>query len=315
MRAFLPVVLLVAGCGANSIEDGCKNHIAGQSGSAPEELEIFSRITCYRKYVGLDQARIVTNITEAAESHAYYLEQNEVLTVDPYSWPYESPSGVGFTGEDSFARLDASQYFVETTATAFVWEVLLLVEEDFSYEELIDEYMIDPFFRDAFLAPSWEGGGYAEGTDPTWGRFGYMNIVLYFPSGSRTTRPVVYPQDGQEDVPTTWVRTFEDAAIQLPSEVGFPISFTAGSARITSGINPLEVQVKHSTITGPDGEVEHQVLLPGYYAGGVNWSTAILVPVEPLQPDSTYTVEAELSWIDQQSRKEELTFTTAADPA
>ena len=311
MRAsLLPVVWLVAGCGADSIEDGCKNHIAGQAGSSPEELAIFSRITCYRKYVGLDQARIVTNITEAAENHAYYLEQNQVLTNDPYNWPYEYAGGVGFTGEDSFARLDASQYFVETTATAFVWEVLILVEDDFSYEQLIDDYMVDPFFRDAFLAPSWEGGGYGEGTDPTWGRFGYMNIVLYFPSGSRTTRPVVYPQDGQVDVPTTWVRTFEDAAMDLPVETGMPISFTVGSARITSGINPLEVNVKSSSIRGPSGELEHQVLLPGYYAGGVNWSTAILVPVQPLEPNTTYDVEVELSWIDQNSRKEELSFTT-----
>jgi hypothetical protein len=310
MRASLLPVVLVAGCGADSIEDGCKNHIAGQAGSTAEEVAIFSRITCYRKYVGLDQARIVTNITEAAEAHAYYLEQNQTLTNDPYNWPYEYPGGVGFTGEDSFARLDASQYFVETTAQAFVWEVLILVEDDFSYEALVDDYMIDPFFRDAFLAPSWEGGGYGEGTDPTWGRFGYMNIVLYFPSGSRTTRPVVYPQDGQTDVPTTWVRTFEDAAMDLPVETGMPITFTVGSARITSGINPLEVNVKHSSIRGPSGELEHQVLLPGYYGGGVNWSTAILVPVQPLEPDTTYDVEVELSWIDQNSRKEELSFTT-----
>src|SRR5262245_63946861 len=95
MRASMPLLSFVAACGADSIDDACKNHIAGQGGSSSEEVEIFSRITCYRKYVGLDQARIVNNITDAAASHAYYLEQNQILTVDPYSWPLEVPSGIG----------------------------------------------------------------------------------------------------------------------------------------------------------------------------------------------------------------------------
>jgi hypothetical protein len=318
MRSTLPVLLALSACGPDSVDEACKNHVAGQSGSSEEETAVFSRITCYRKYVGLDQARINDRVSEAAAGHAEYLEQNQTLTSDPYNWPYENAGQPGYLGETSFDRLDATQYFVEgVTDTAFVWEILMSLDSvqadgdpDEVYAAIIDAYMIDPFFRDAFLAPAWDGGGYGEGTDPTWGTFGYMNIVLYFPSGARSSRPVVYPQDGQQDVPTTWIRSFEDPMIDLPFQVGFPITFTHGSSTLGAGTNPLDVSVDSSSISGPSGDVEHTILLPGPYASGINWSTAILVPVEPLEPNSEYTVEAELSWINRDKRTEKLTFHT-----
>lgn len=306
--------MVAVGCRFDSVEDACPDHVPGQSHGTDAAVDVIGRIGCYRRYVGLDRADIDGRITDAVVAHASYLAQNG--TIGQYgSWQAETPGLAGFTGADAFERLYASEYLVEDVGSAFVWEVLLAIDDATDRGALVDEVIDDPFIRDVFLAPAWEGAGYAEGTDPVIGTFAYMNIVLYFPSGARSGRPVVYPRDGQVDVPTSFALfdPGDPALAGLPPVVGYPLTFTMGSSTLGSGsVNPLEVQVLESTILGPSGPVEHAVLLPTSYLSGVNWSTAILIPRAPLDPSTTYDVDARFSWIDRDNRHETLSFTTAA---
>jgi hypothetical protein len=308
------VVLLAGGCASyDSVEDACPNHVSGERHGSPEADELFLRVSCYRRYVGLDRANIHRRINDAAAAHASYLTENQVLSTTG-QWNLEVAGEPGFTGADAFERLQDAGYLGLDPSSAFVWEVLTLVSDVDSYGSHIDELMLDPFVRDVLLAPAWEGAGYAEGSDPAFGEFAYWNIVLYFPSGARSTRPVTYPQDGQTEVPTSWspADPSDPALLGIPALAGFPITLTFGSSQIsTNGTNPLNVLVSGSTLLGPEGEVEHQILLPGVYSLGVNWSTAILVPTQPLQPDTTYELAARVTWIDRPTGKDiELSFTT-----
>ncbi|MEQ1506970.1 MAG: hypothetical protein ABMB14_32380 [Myxococcota bacterium] len=310
------MVLWLAACNYATVDDACRDHVRGESHGSDAAIEVVGRISCYRTFVGLDRGDIDKKITEAVDAHASYLSTSGQIA-STGDWWSESAGTAGYTGVDAFERLYASEYLVNDVGSAFVWQVLLPVSDVVTRPELIDLYMDDPFVRDVFLAPAWEGAGYAEGTDALIGPFAYMNIVLYYPSGARSTRPVVYPQDGQVDVPTRWTLNDpgEPAFVGLPPVVGYPITFTFGSSQVSDGANPLQVSVLDSVITGPSGPVDHAVALPGVYGTGVNWSTAILVPSEPLEPLSEYTVEATFQWIDIDSRKEKLVFTTADDEA
>jgi hypothetical protein len=308
------VVLLASGCASyDSVEDACPNHVTGERHGSPEADELFQRVSCYRRYVGLDKANIHRRVDDATAAHASYLTENETLSTTG-QWTTETPGEPGFTGANAFERLEDAGYLGLDPSSAFVWEVLTRVDEVGSYSEHIDELMVDPFVRDVLLAPAWEGAGYAEGLDPALGAFAYWNIVLYFPSGARATRPVTYPQDGQTGLPTSWSPPdpADPALAGVPPLAGFPVTLTFGSSQISAnGTNPLDVLVTSSTLTGPEGQVDHQILLPGLYSLGVNWSTAILVPLEPLQPGATYTVVADVSWIDRpQGQQLELSFTT-----
>ncbi|MBX2798849.1 MAG: hypothetical protein KTR31_14330 [Myxococcales bacterium] len=312
---------LLVGCQQyENIDEACKENVGGDKGASAEAVEVFQRITCYRRYAGLAKGKMNRRVTEAVENHARYLSIHG-LDFGTF-WQLEE-QGEGFTGADAFERLDHTGYLVEEVgASAFVWEVLLTqIEADTDQTELVDQYMRDPFLRDVWLAPGWDAGSYAQA--PVEGKFGpflvYMNIVLYFPSGSRSTRPVTYPVDGQTGVPTSWFVPYPDKVFAgLDTEVGFPITLTAGSSILGTGsTNVLDVVVDQSTITheGTGERVAHRVIPPGQYWPGTNWSTAILLPEQPLEPDTTYTVEVQMGWVGNDNHRETVSFTTESEPA
>lgn len=310
--------LFAAGCAEYSTPDeACTDHVAGSAGATDAAIELFGRISCYRRFVHLDRANINPLITDAVESHAHYLETNDVLSEQNPEWQSEVFGEFGFTGFTAYDRLVDSKYLVQDFGPGvFVWEVLAYIDPNQTYTEQVDELMDDPFFRDVFLAPSWDGSGYAEftaGYPAADSRWAYMNVVLYHPSGAHSTRPVVYPADGQIDVPPSWANpySFDPQLASLPEVLGYPITFTLGSNQLSGNLgNPLEVEVVASSIVSASGEVEHEVVLPANYAVGTNWSTAALMPLVPLVPNTAYTVTVELSWIERQNHVVTTTFTT-----
>lgn len=302
-------------------DEACRDHVGGAARASDAAAELVGRIDCYRKFVGIDHARLNARITEAVEAHADYLEMNEVLSDPNADWWIEEFGEFGFTGRTSYDRLVKSEYLVEDFgANVFVWEVLSLVEEGLSYTERADAWLHNPFLRDVFLAPAWEGAGYAEfsAVDPYQGddlTVSYMNVVLLHPSGSHATTPAVYPADGQIEVPLSWENPYvvEPQLAGMPAFGGYPITFTFGSTSpVGNQINPLGVEVISSVIVSPTEEVPHVVVLPDAYSFGEVWSTAMLVPLNPLQPNTTYTVTAELSWVERDNHVVTVTFTTSA---
>jgi hypothetical protein len=302
-----------------TVDEACSDNVRGAGSASAAAVELIGRVSCYRKLAGLDRANLNSRIGEAVENHANYLLTNEVEVFDPsVDWWAETFGELGFTGTDAYERLYATEYLVEDVGSAFVWEVLTLVDETQTYTEGVDDLMLDFFFRDVFLAPAWEGAGYTEFPYTIYGEeltLAYMNVVLYFPSGAHALNPVVYPVAGQLDVPLGWpndyaANPYDTTLDMIPADAGLPITFTFGSNTVGAGLNPLSVSVVSSAITSASGPVEHIVVLPGSYAPGTLWSTAALIPTEPLLPNTTYTVAAELSWIERSNHLVTTTFTT-----
>ena len=305
------LLLLPLGIGCRSFEtvdDACKGSIRGERHGSAEANDFFGRVTCYRRLAGLPQANIRKEVSEAAEAHAAYLAQNGIGP----DWPNETIGLPGFTGQTSFDRIEAAGFPVDVAAT-FLWEVLVPTDVDVPRGEVVDGYMHDPLVRDVLLAPGWLGGGYAE-LDAPDGRWAYFHAVLSLPSNANANRPIVYPADGQLDVPISVSGGGLTGAAPL---TGYPITLTFGSTSSDPNLpNPLGVTVIASVITGPSGPVAHTVYLPATYDGwGRNYSTAILLPTDPLEPNATYTVGAEVSWVSDPSKKLEWTFTTGEAPA
>lgn len=223
-------------------------------------------------------------------------------------WFFESPTAPGFTGVDVFERM-AATYAYSWGDPVIVWQIAYEGWDDLSAPEV----MADPYFRDVFLQPSWKTSGWAEGVTESGLQLAYMNLSFLFPSGTHIYKPIVYPRDGQEDVPTTG-RSLVGEGDPLSGARGFPITATVGASDAVGGINPYLIVVLSSTLTDSAGaDVPMLVLTPDTSTFGSLTSTAVFKPHDPLEPGTTYTFEAEISWIDRKKTVTS-TFTTAADP-
>ncbi|MCB9698069.1 MAG: hypothetical protein H6738_14920, partial [Alphaproteobacteria bacterium] len=229
-------------------------------------------------------------------------------------WNIEELGTPLFYGESVFDRLRRAEFNLDT-AQSMVWEVLMPVSEDRTRTENVDLLIHDPHYRDPLLAPGWYGGGYDEGRDEFLG-LAYSVWVLDLPSGTHSGKPVFWPVDGDTRVPPE-VMVWRPGDGYDSKLRGYPITMTFGSSEVL-GIgreNPLGVSVITSVITADDGTVvEHDVELPSSSEFGTNNSTVILWPVEGLQPQTTYTVDAEVSWVTTPHKKFSWSFTTTAEP-
>lgn len=313
-RILLPLMGLgLAACRPDfaNVDEACKDKVRGEKHASAESAEFFRRLACYRRYAGAEQPRIDSKVTIATEAHVDWLDANVDQAV---FWNVEDQGTALFYGETVFDRLSRAEFNLDT-AQSLVWEVLMPVTEDRTRTANVDLLIHDPHYRDPLLAPGWYGGGYDEGDDLFLG-WAYSVWVLDLPSGTHTGKPVFWPVDGDIQVPP-------EASIWRPGEGytsqlrGYPITMTFGSSDVL-GIgrdNPLGVSVISSTITADDGTVvEHDVELPASGEWGDNNSTVILWPAEALQPLTTYTVEAEVSWVTTPHKTFTWSFTTTADP-
>ena len=330
--AGIAFTILLGGCQQfESVNEACPNSIGGSRGARQEAVDVFLRLACYRRYLGVSPGRMNPAVTEAAQAHADYLSFNVLIeeNVDPefglYAVPFESlfieQGGQGFTGRDSFERINNAGYVADYNR---LWDLAILAfDESQPREMFIDELMLPPYVRDILLAPGWVAGGFGEASGPLGG-IGFFNAVLFDPSGDRALNPIVYPNDGQLNVPTHWAEPFRvqppwdqfhtTEADGTPSYqlFGFPITVTFGSTDLVAGNNPTQAQITFAELTGPSGTVPLTQAGPGPHEFGTNHSTVILIPLEPLEPFSQYTLRATASWITRTRKELEVTFNTGA---
>lgn len=278
------LAVVAAGCSSfEDVEEACKDGLPGDSYGSDEADAFFQRLDCYRRFAGVERPRIDQAISESVVSHTSYLSQNGIGAPD---WASESSSFPGYTGDTVFDRLESAGYPLDVAST-LVWQVAMPADPSQPRANMVDLLIHDPHYRDPLFAPGWLGGGYAEGTDLYEG-FAYSIWTLALPSASHSSKPVLWPVKDAEDVPISWLGG------------GYPITMTFGSSLIGGNPdNPLDVLLHSATITSEDGTIlEHVAELPGYnpYFGSNN-STIMLFPLQPLQPDTLYTVEANVSWI------------------
>jgi predicted Zn-dependent protease len=113
--------------------------------------------------------------------------------------------------------------------------------------------------------------------------------------------PVVFPADGQRDVPAAFVgNEVPDPAPEGTSyPVGYPITLITGSAS--------NLAISSAQLTGPKGDVTAFLLQPGQQ---VDTGEASLLPQQPLTPGATYTVQF-TGTLDGQPLSKRWTFTVA----
>src|SRR5690349_17935581 len=94
----------IAGCGFESVDDACRDGVRGERYGSDAAVDVVRRISCYRRFVGLDRGIIDEQVTEAVEAHARYLEKNAVLSTTG-DWWAEAAALPGFTGIEAYDRL------------------------------------------------------------------------------------------------------------------------------------------------------------------------------------------------------------------
>ncbi|MCB9681995.1 MAG: hypothetical protein H6733_11045 [Alphaproteobacteria bacterium] len=315
------VLALQLGCRAtfDSVDDACPDGLAGDDQLEPGTEDALLRIACYRRFVQLAPGKVTLGIQKAVAAHAAYLEDNGLLSperIDTLNPWVENGSLTGFTGGNVYDRLYAAEA-IDHTADIGVWEVFLPVIDGARAASIDDLFHAFPWARDPMFQPALIGYGYAEarGGDDV---YSYMNIVYTFPPNLRFDKPIVFPHDGQLDVPVGYVPfDWPGNPLNVRPGIGYPISITVGSYEGSlASANPYDLQLIEATLLGPDGQPVPLVTGgPGRYGWGDNQATVIIAADQPLRPDSTYELQATLSWNARTNKKVSTVFTTGSSTA
>src|SRR5689334_2783202 len=107
LLSLVPVATLLAGCPSyENVDEACKDHGRGQSNATDAAIDVVQRVSCYRKYAGVDRGNLNKKVTDAVEAHAFYLSENGV---GDSTWQFETSGETGFSGTDSYERLVESE--------------------------------------------------------------------------------------------------------------------------------------------------------------------------------------------------------------
>jgi hypothetical protein len=309
----IPLPLLLAGCIGEfaTVDEACKDGVDGAKHAPAEIGEAVQRFVCHRRVAGIGGGRIDKHVQEAATAHADYLVENGI----PMDWASEDPSLPGFTGRDDWERLAAAGQDDVSYESTGIWVLLISEEVDFypaeTMPERIDLWMGDPYLRQIVLQPSMEAVGLAHVED-LW----YGTVVYALPPDQHGGSPLVYPSDGQTEVPTSWTPVgIANDGLAPGVPIGFPITVTvSGDEEDWYGAaNEFNLQVASPILEGPDGEVPARFIGAGTVEPTPFPYTATLVPDAPLAPDTEYTFTATVTWGEDLDKDVEVTFRTASE--
>lgn len=327
-RARALLLLAVAGCTPEfaSVDAACPDEIAGEEFAGNGGAEALRRVSCYRRYVGLEPAVVDEKVQLAATNHASWMATNGL-------WLNEETAGTeGFTGSNAVQRLAAVGYTLDEVNYG-VWDAIddavghygdadtgdadpghsVWFTRPDTPAAVIDAWMDDFIFRQAVLQPAWFAGGWAWIDD----RWIAANIVYRFPATENINAPIVWPRDGARDVPTTYVSLWPNEDHPMPTYValGYPISITVGSNQAAGtyvDANPYDLVLEEADLRGPDGSVAVYVVQPDDVTAYDMPFTVALIPTEPLAPDTDYTFEAVVAYGNGKDRPVTSRFRTAS---
>ena len=288
----------ICGCSLVDKQDAepgpCNTTNYGYGTPSADAMAALEQTNCYRNLMGLSRGRLHPLLDAAAQSHADYMDGLGMLTHG------ETEGEPGFTGENAEDRIYAAGYPFESGQK---WSEV--VAWGHTPQEAIEAWMGTVYHRIPFTMSSWTHIGFGQAAD-----YSSMSFVSPWPDGTR--QAVVFPVDGQTDVPTSFD---SDSEIPDPAPdhgiVGYPITVTV-SAEETYGSdsnNPYDLRLEDAVMWGPDGE-EVETLTMDPTMDGYLFAMAAIVPLSPLLPDSTYEVEISVSYADQ-SQTLVTTFETA----
>jgi hypothetical protein len=298
------LTLLFHGCADYAtIDEACPNKVVGGNQVSSEVAqEGLLRVGCYRQFLGMKPGEHNASLQEVVEGHVGYVETHaQPLTQIHLQVADED----GFTGRDINERLDGVALdlrSLEEGVEREYWDIHALVGQG-RIKPVIDTWMDVPMIRGVLLHPGWIGAGlemvdYAlpslEGPDVS---MTYTNLVVAVdsPSPRGVPGPIVYPRDGQRGVPPS--QRIEDPNDAYCGErLGYPMSVLV----VVDGEldSTLDLVVEGAALHGPDGAVALEQRGGQDYGG--DWAKIsnhlVFLPLEPLQPQETYTLEAAIGW-------------------
>lgn len=282
-KPLLPLPLLLLACNDGSkaspvsVDDSCRTFSFGDDSASQDQRDGLERANCYRGAMGLDAMELGPALDLAAQHHAEYMDTNGVITHE------EDRDAEGYTGQWPWDRAESAGYDWKTGAISEV------VSYGYGPDGAVDGWMNSVYHRIPFTSPEVIVTGFGQEK-----RYSSMTFVTPYPYAEDSA--VLYPVDGQIDVPTRF-NSDEEVPDPAPDDtyVGPPITVTVG-ATSTPGTsqNPFVLVLREASLSGPDGDVELIELVPDddpYLLQAV-----ALVPVEPLAPGSDYEVEVKITW-------------------
>jgi len=282
------LALALASCAPNfaTVEEACLDEVPGARHIEGDGADLIFRVNCHRRLAGVRRLRVDPDVQAAAQMQA--------------------ADGLPRPITEVMAFLRDRNYALSQSMTFALWSMFAFADSGSPPADRADALMSIPYFRQVLLQPSSRHVGAAQGGDIL-----SMVLTYEFPTLERTLRPIVYPADGQIDAPSSWTSDL-DGLDGIPSgEIGYPITVTvAGDTdQPFSARDPHALVLSDVELLGPDGAVEVLVVLPRD-TQVLLVSTAIIVPLTPLTPDTEYTFSADVRW-EAGDRVVVSTFTTA----
>lgn len=287
-RVLIPILLSSLACRPTfeTVDEACSDRVGGSRHAHDLAEALVSRVNCHRRVARIGRLSFHPDVQGAAANQAD-AERPLELT-------------------ETLAYLQDNNYPPSLSSNFALWSMYAGIDSDSSTDSQIDVLIASPYFRQVMLQTS----ARHIGLEPASDRIS-MVVTFDYPPIQRMNRPVVYPVDGQIQVPTTWLTRF-DGVDGIPSgEVGYPITVAVSGddAQPFGTRDPLRSEVGDYELIGPDGPVELVLVEPRTTAVLLMFTSAF-VPLEPLEPDTEYTFSARIAW-NTGSRDVESTFRTA----
>jgi uncharacterized protein YkwD len=259
---------------------GAELPTSGSGGPGPVSGDARARaealVAAFRAQVGAAKVTPSEAITRGAQAHADYVKRHASvygLDLIPGGVHYESQDfPEGYTGQSFADRMTQAGY---TGSPGF--EVMAFAGDP---DAAITMWIESVYHRIPFVSPDMVDFGYGVATG--------VDVMDFGRGTGDPAAVIVYPVDGQTDVPTAWYGN--EAPQPPPPPQGYPsgpvITLTVAS---DSALNALVIAVHR--LVGPDGDVPHEWLVRG--TGELLGDTWAMYAHAPLQPRTRYTVELE----------------------
>jgi uncharacterized protein YkwD len=237
-----------------------------QAAAADVDTSALDRLNQYRTAAGLPKATLEPALSRGCLAHARYLARNfDQLRKQGLSTGDESPEQPEFSADGKSAAKVAFSGYQRRAAA-----------------DLVDEWLATVFIRPLLLEPELQRIGWGSAREPKGGWFAVLDVSR----GKGSQDVLIYPADGQKDVPLAYPGT------ELPDPIpeatqkraGYPVALTfprdavvrAVTARLAKG--GAEVPVWLST---PEKPAQDE---------GRQRNTICLIAKDPLEADTAYTV-------------------------
>jgi uncharacterized protein YkwD len=232
-------------------------------------------INDYRTAFGLTPVSIDDRLNASATAHAQYLLENNVSETDD-SLHEEQAGKPGFVG----AKLgDRVAYFGYTDAAG----------EDAAYfhgtlQETIDALFDAPYHRSPFLNPDVQQLGI--------GRAGEYLVIDFGLEPTSAPQLIVSPTEGDRNAPTVFKGNETPDPLRMHTSSAYPVGYPIMAEYFGIGVD--SVKLLAADIRDADGKTSVPFAVNTPENDDSLSSAVILLPLKPLQADTTYHVMMQL---------------------